>query len=148
MRNVYSFLGVIILCVLVPIAHMGLQRAQVEPYEQLAPAVVTTEATTSTITLVDLPEPNSASAISKIKSSLATDIPVISDYDPDTKLVTISGLAASETRSLEITYFIAASYLASLPFLDSAFVILNYLIVLGLIGLIIAVVINAFKSRD
>ncbi len=148
MKNVYSFLGVIILCALVPIAHFGLQRAQVEMYEQLVPAVVTTEGTTATITLAELPDPNSASAINKIKSSLYTDIPVISSYDPVTKTATISGLTTAETRHLEITYFITASYLASLPFMDSAFVILNYLIVLGLIGLIIAVVINAFRSRD
>ena len=148
MRNVFSFLGVIILCVLVPIAHMGLQRAQVETYEQLIPAVVTNEAATATMTLAELPEPNSASAIQKLKSSLTSDIPVVSAYDPETKSLTVDGLTAQETRNMEITYFIEASFLASLPFLDSAFVILNYLIVLGLIGLIIAVVINAFKSGD
>jgi hypothetical protein len=148
MRNAFEFLAIIILCLLVPLAYYGLQNAQQEPYEQLAPSVVTgVGETTADITLNDLPEPNRASSITIITSTVATDIPVISNYNPTTKLLTVGGLTAETTRNLEITYLIEAGFLSQFWFMGMVFQAIIILIPIGLISIIVATVVNAWRNR-
>ncbi len=80
MKAGMGFLAVILLCGLIPFAIMGLQASQVESYSQLAPSVTTGGGITNAdVVLADLPDPNRASSITSIKSTLATDIPVVSN---------------------------------------------------------------------
>ncbi len=148
MRNSYAFLGIIILCLLLPLAYLGLQQAKVEVYEQLAPGVATGAETTADVTLAALPEPNSAAGITDIESSLTTDIPAVSAYNPSTKVLTVSGLTAEENRNLTVTYNIEATYLESLPYFSAIITAIFYLLIIGLLCLIVVVVINSFKHGN
>lgn len=148
MNNTFAFLGIIVLCLLLPLAYVGLDIAQHEDYEQLAAGITTGSLDTDAdITLANLPDPNRAASVKSITSTVDTDIPVVSNYDETTKVLTVGGLTAEETRSLEITYQIESATITSYPFLGTFIIAISYLLVLGIIALIIAVVLGAFRGR-
>ena len=148
MKTFFAFLGVIILCALMPLAALGLDGMRYESYKQLTPAIATGGGDNdATVTLVNLPSPNAASAIKLVKSSLATDIPVLTAYDDSTKLATVGGLTASESRSITLTYNISSSIVESYPFFASFPSIGIVLLGIALLSVIIAVVVAAFSGK-
>jgi hypothetical protein len=148
MRSAFEFLGIIFLCVLMPVAFLAIAGAQVEPYDQTAASVVTGGGiTTATLTLTNTPDPNRAASITAIVSSLETDVPLIQTYNVNTYELTIEGLTASSARMLTITYNIEATFLSGLPFAGNFFTVLIYLLIAGLVTLLVMFIVGTVRNR-
>jgi hypothetical protein len=133
---------------LMPLGVMGVDGMKYESYKQLTPTLTTGGGDNDvTLTLVNLPSPNIASAVKVVKSTLPDDMPVVTNYDDLTKVLTVGGLQASQTRSLSVTYQITSNLMETYPYLSTVPAIIIVFMGLGLLGVIIAVLWAAFSGK-
>jgi len=99
-----GIIGIAICLIIFPIvmdsAHAIQTESQADSYN------VTTGAgeTSADVTLTKDAWAYNVTAVTKITSTEATDVPVASSYVKATKALTIGGLAESKTRTLDVTY--------------------------------------------
>jgi hypothetical protein len=148
MKTFFAFFGIIILCGLMPLGVMGVEGMKYEAYKQLTPTLATGGGDNDvTLTLVNLPSPNTASAIKIVKSTLPDDMPVVTNYNDLTKVLTVGGLEASQSRSISVTYNVTSSLMETYPYLSAVPAIIITFMGLGLLGVIIAVLWAAFSGK-
>ncbi len=143
MKAVQMFLAAIVLVVLMGAAIEAITSWRSQDYT--APYIVATGAgvTTSDITLTqDLF--NSATANVLIVSNNVLDAPIPFAYVSATHVLTVSGLAASESRTLTLTYKIAA--LDDYPGADLFARFWPALLLLGGVGLVGGGIYAAYQS--
>jgi len=81
----------------------------------------------------------------EISSSNENDTPVATDYNEVTKILTVGGLVAEVTRSLEVNYDTDA--IANLTGVGAFLGLTPFLFLGGIIAIIAGVVWNTFRSR-
>lgn len=84
--------------------------------------------------------------VTSVTSNETTDVPLVTAYASATKIITITGLAESKTRTLTVIYKISSldSYLAA----DLGARLYPFLLVLGVIGIIVGAVVVSFKRES
>ncbi len=145
MKSVLLLIGAGIIILLLPAILTGVNDFRMTDYEE--PHVATTggAVTTADITLSQsLFGDHTYNA--SISSNITADAPIPSSYASATKILTVSGLQASQTRRLTITYKIDSLedyYGAGIG--ARAWPIM---LVLGVIGVIVGAVYNATRHGD
>lgn len=107
MKGFMALLGFGIVIILFGSFLTGIHNARVATYTQVAPSVVTGGGDTSTnVTLIEPLFGGNIPNVLSITSSYSdvSEAPQASSYVSNTRVLTIIGLAASETRNLSITY--------------------------------------------
>lgn len=81
-----------------------------------------------------------------VSSNLTTDAPIASSYVSGTQVLTVSGLIASESHRLTVTYKIDA--LEDYWGAGTATRVWPIMLVLGVLGIIVGAVYNATRGRE
>lgn len=103
---------VVVALVLSPLVFDQVHDVQSDPASEVFAVSTGTGETTATVTLSKAHFHNDTTHIT-VSSDNSNDTPTVNSYDPNTKQVTIGGLAASATRNLTVGYEIDA--LAAYP---------------------------------
>lgn len=107
MKGINYLLGLGILMTLFSFFLVGIKTARTESYNQTAPNIVTGGGVTTTaVTLLKPLFNDDITSVTGISTNLTDPLenPAVSSYVPSTKVLTIQGLKASDTRTLVITY--------------------------------------------
>ncbi len=81
-----------------------------------------------------------------VTSNNTADVPLVTAYNSTTKALTVTGLQASNIRTLTVVHKISSldSYLAA----DIGARLYPFLLVLGVIGIIVGAIITSFKRES
>ena len=145
MKSVGTLIGACLIILLLGAVLAGITSFRSAEYEE--PHNVTTAGgvTTANITITqDLF--NDDTAFATIASNDTDDAAVPSSYTTSTNTLSISGLAASTTRQLTVTY--RYGQLGDYWGADLGARVWPLMIVLGVIGVIVGAVVSAYKSRE
>lgn len=145
MKSVLLIIGAVIVIILLPATLTSIDDFRAK--DQIATYNVDTGGgvTTATVTLVeDLF--NDLTANVTISSNSTDDAPIASSYSSTTNVLTVSGLIASESRQLTVTYKIDA--LADYFGAGTGARVWPLMLVLGVIGIVVGAVYNATKHGE
>ena len=119
MRIFYSFIILVlsVILILMPVTD-GVYDFKTDVREDRLPATTAAAITSANVTLQKSVYDDDATTIS-VFSSLSSDVPVLSSYHAPTHSANVTGLAASSTRTLTVSYDVDAINMAGLStFLD------------------------------
>lgn len=145
-KAIVSIIGAIIVIFLLSAVLLSLNnfitKEQIDPYSVTTGGGVTTYDATLSQTLFD-----SDRSLATVTSNITPlDAAIASSYNSITKVLTVTGLAASQTRTLYVTYRIAA-----LGWYTGAETLVKWVIIfiiMALFGIIAAAVNHAWKEHQ
>ena len=146
MKTAFTIIGAIIVLVLFGTMLAGIGEAQTDERTDPFGAVVTGGGITvaDVVLVVPLYEGNLGNVVS-ITSDLGTDVPIQTDYTALTQTLEVSGLTASDTRTLTVTYKYGA--LGNYVGVNSFFGFIPLLVGVAVVIIIVGSMVGAFKNR-
>lgn len=113
MKSLVVVFGVLLMIVALPLLFQAARNAEIDEYTQTFNSVTTGAGETSVnVTLTQDPLDDAVADIISISSNTTVDDPSAAAFYTTDNDLEVSGLAASTTRTLQVTYAIAS---ASLP---------------------------------
>jgi len=147
MKSLMLLLGACVIILLLAAVVVGVQDFRSEDYTE-AHGVVTTAAgvTSANITLTQDLFMDRTSEVQSVTSNLTSDVPLSASYTSATNRLLVSGLVASETRTITVVYKIGRldDYYA----VEMASRTLLTFLILGVIGLAAGAVYQATRRGD
>ncbi len=145
-KSVGTIIGACLIILLLSSILVGINTFRSTDHTESHGHVETGAAVTSADVVLTLALFDATIANATVTSNTTLDIPLVTAYTSSTKALTVTGLHASDNRTLTIAYKIGDldSYLAA----DLGSRLYPVLLVLGVIGIIIGAVVNAFKRTD
>jgi hypothetical protein len=145
MKSVFVIIGVIVVILMFGVMISGIKSAQTAERIDLYNSVTGGGDFDTDVVLVGtLYDDDLLNAT--ITSDNALDAPVPTLYVPLTRTLTVSGLVASDTRQLTVTY-LYGSLTGAAASAGTFLGITPLLVAVGVLLLIVAVLVTAFKSR-
>ncbi len=146
MKSIGTIIGACLIILLLGSILVGINTFRSTDHTESHGYVETGVAVTSADVVLTLELFDAAIANAKVTSNTTLDIPLVTTYTSSTRALTVTGLHPSDNRTLTIEYKIGAldSYLAA----DIGARLYPVLLVLGVIGIIIGAVVNAFKRSE
>ena len=103
MKWVYTIIGIIVICLMFPLAMTGIHSAQTDSQTDVFPACVVAGTTTDVVLTEDLWGDRSGS-VTAITATGAGAVPVAGTYVAATNTLTITGLGADTPQDITVTY--------------------------------------------
>ena len=119
-------------------------RTESQTDEFAAVATGVGETSAGVVLTVDLWQDN-AGYVTSVTSDNVADTPVVGTYTSATNTLNVTGLAASDTRTLTVTYKVAA--LDGYTGLDAMVAVAPLLLFIGILGTIIGSLWSSWKNR-
>lgn len=147
MKTAFSIIGAIIVIALFGTMLLGINEAQTDERTDSFGAVVTGGGVfdADVVLLGDLYDDSNLNVVS-ITSTLGTDVPLSGVYTAVTNTLNITGLTASQTRTLAVTYKIDA--LTNYAAVGSFFGFTPLLIGVAIVIIIVAALVAAFRRGN
>lgn len=146
MKTAFTIIGAIIVLVLFGTMLMGIREAQTDEQEDAFGAVVTGGGITQADVVLTAPLYGEVlTNVVSITSGLGTDVPLATDYTVLTRTLEVSGLTASQTRTLTVTYQYGA--LDDYMGVNTFFGFIPFLVGIAIVAIIIGSIVLAFKNR-
>ena len=147
MKPVMLIIGACMIILLLAGVLTGIQDVRSTSHTDAFGSVTTAAAvTTANVTLVEDLFGDRTAEVTSVTSNLTTDIPLVYSYTAATNRLIISGLTASETRTLTVVYKIGR--LTDYFGVDTAIRTWPMFLVLGVIGIIAGAVYSASKRGE
>ena len=125
----------------------GIQEVRSTSHTEAFGSVTTAAGvTTANVTLVEDLFGDRTAEVTSVTSNVTTDVPLVSTYTAATNKLLISGLTASQTRTLTVVYKIGR--LTDYFGVDTAIRTWPMFLVLGVIGIIAGAVYSASKRGE
>lgn len=136
MRGILIIFGVALYVIAMPFIFNGIHTARTDQFDQNFAEITTAAAATSAnITLSRALWGSDAANVVNVSSNFTGDSPSANAYNSVSRILTVGGLASSQTRTLAVTYEIASTTLAELPSVSPLLIVLVVFIILATIGL-------------
>lgn len=138
---VMVLIGVVLLVMMLPTLISGTQAAQVTSRTDVLASTTGVGETTDDVTIVGNLWQGALTSVTLIQSDNGSDVPTPTTYNTGTRVLTVGGLNANDTRTLSVTYNMAALTGSAEPagtFLDFTPMLLVIAIVLLVVGGIVA----------
>lgn len=147
MKSLVITFGAILSIIMLPLLFIGLYDARSEQLTQTFSGVSTAAGVYSAnITLSKAPWGDDIEGVVEISSNVTSDAPSASAYNEVSKLLTVSGLEQSDTRTLSVVYDISSTVLSGLYGIDTFLALFAWFIVFLIFGLICGAVYAFFRS--
>jgi len=146
MKTALTIIGAIIVLVLFGTMMTGIGEAQTNEQEDDFGAVVTGggDFDADVVLTVPLYDEGLINVVD-ITSDLGTDVPLATDYTALTQTLEVSGLTASQTRTLTVTYRYAA--LDDYAGVNEFFGFIPLLVGVAIVAIVVGAIVVSFRNR-
>ena len=129
--------GVMFMIIVMPFLINGIHDARTDTFEESFASTTTAAGVVSAnVSLSYNLFADAAANVNSVSSNITSDSPSASTYNTVGDILLVTGLTASQTRTLTVNYDIASVTLAELPNLDPLLLAMTYWWVLAIMGLI------------
>ena len=129
--------GVMFMIIVMPFLINGIHDARTDTFEESFASTTTAAGVVSAnVSLSYNLFADAAANVNSVSSNVTSDSPSASTYNTVGDILLVTGLTASQTRTLTVNYDIASVTLAELPNLDPLLLAMTYWWVLAIMGLI------------
>jgi len=145
MKSIILIISACLIIILLPAVLLSINDFRMDDYEASYTTATGANATTTDLTLTqELFSDETYNAV--VTSNLTSDAPIPSSYVAATQVLTVSGLTASNSRLLTVTYQIDA--LGDYMGMGILSTVWPIFIGMGVLGIIVAAVYQATKKND
>lgn len=146
MKNVLVVCAAALIVITFPFLFKSIHDARMDTYSQSFASITTGAGTNSANVSLALALYNdSIINVDSCSSNLSGDSPTAAGYTTTGKVLGLSGLLESSTRTLTVNYGVASESIADLPNGSSILVFLIYFFLLAVIALIAGALWNVFR---
>ncbi len=145
MKHITVILGAVLVILLMAAMLSGLTSFRSTSVTDLFNNTTGVAETTANLTLTQPILDGDRLNVTVLSSNITSDAPIAYTYQSATNILNVSGLAASDARRLTVTYRVGS--LTAFPGVDIAAKFWPLFIVVGVIGVVVGAIVDAFKGN-